>query len=100
MNVNLYVIEDYKNETALMPKKQSQNKPNFKRQISVFCFPSYVFCRPSSGPLSWSLPPVQASLLLCRGFSVLCFLMQPKLLNFHRKNSLTVWLNSVELSFL
>jgi len=34
MKVNLYVIEDYENETAFRPQKnkpkQSQNKPNFK----------------------------------------------------------------------
>ncbi len=29
MNVNLYVIEDYENETALRPKKTNPNKPNF-----------------------------------------------------------------------
>ncbi len=29
MNINLYVIEDYKNETAFRPKKQTQFKPNF-----------------------------------------------------------------------
>ncbi len=29
MNVNLYVIEDYENETAFRPKKQTQFKPNF-----------------------------------------------------------------------
>ena len=32
-------------------KKTNPNKPNFKRQISVFCFPPSVFCPPS-----WSLP--------------------------------------------
>ncbi len=31
MNVNLYVIEDYENETAFRPKKINPNKPNFKR---------------------------------------------------------------------
>jgi hypothetical protein len=30
MNVNLYVIEDYENETAFRPKKTNPNKPNFK----------------------------------------------------------------------
>jgi len=30
MNVNLYVIEDYENETALRPKKTNPIKPNFK----------------------------------------------------------------------
>ncbi len=27
MNANLYVIEDYENETALRPKKQTQTNP-------------------------------------------------------------------------
>jgi len=29
MNANLYVIEDYENETAFRPKKTNPNKPNF-----------------------------------------------------------------------
>ncbi len=29
MNANVYVIEDYENETALRPKKTNPNKPNF-----------------------------------------------------------------------
>ncbi len=29
MNVNLYVIEDYENETAFRPKKTNPNKANF-----------------------------------------------------------------------
>ncbi len=29
MNVNLYVIEDYENETAHRPKKTNPNKANF-----------------------------------------------------------------------
>jgi len=28
MNVNLYIIEDYENETALRPKKTNPNKAN------------------------------------------------------------------------
>ncbi len=28
MNVNLYIIEDYENETTLRPKKTNPNKPN------------------------------------------------------------------------
>ncbi len=32
MNANLYVIEDYENETAFRPKKTNPNKPNFKRR--------------------------------------------------------------------
>jgi len=30
MSANLYVIEDYENETAFRPKKTNPNKPNFK----------------------------------------------------------------------
>ena len=40
MNVNLYVIEDYENETAFRPKKQTQFKPNlFKGQneLKIAC---------------------------------------------------------------
>jgi hypothetical protein len=29
MSANLYVIEDYENETAFRPKKTNPNKPNF-----------------------------------------------------------------------
>ena len=62
MNANLYVIEDYENETAFRPRKTNPNKPNFKSEVrnqrSDICL------------LSWSLPPVQASLFLCRGSSV------------------------------
>ncbi len=31
MNANVYVIEDYENETTFRPKKTNPNKPNFKR---------------------------------------------------------------------
>jgi len=31
MSANVYVIEDYENETAFRPKKTNPNKPNFKR---------------------------------------------------------------------
>ena len=79
MSVNLYFIEDYENETTLRPKKTNPNKPNFKCQISVFCFLSSVL-----------------SLLS----SVLCSRMKPKLLNFHLKNSLTVGTNSVKYLYL
>ena len=34
MNVNLYVIKDYENDTALRPKKTNPNKPNFKPDVS------------------------------------------------------------------
>ena len=33
MNVNLYVIEDYDNETAFRPKKINPIKANFKRPL-------------------------------------------------------------------
>jgi hypothetical protein len=32
MNANVYVIEDYENETALRPQKTNPNKPNFKSE--------------------------------------------------------------------
>ncbi len=48
MSANLYVIEDYENETAFRPKKTNPIKPNFKSevrgQMSVFCLLSSVFC--------------------------------------------------------
>ncbi len=31
MNVKLYIIEDYENETAFRPKKTNPNKPNFRK---------------------------------------------------------------------
>jgi len=67
MNANVYLIEDYENETTLRPKKTNPNKPNFKRHISLFCSLESIVC--------------------CLQ-SVLCSRMKPKLLNFHRKNSL------------
>jgi len=30
MNVNLYVIEDYENETTFRPQKTNPNKPNLE----------------------------------------------------------------------
>ncbi len=55
MNVNLYVIEDYKNETALMPKKTNPIQTQFQTSdicllFSVFCFLSSVL-RPQSSVL-------------------------------------------------
>ncbi len=86
MNVNVYVIEDYENETTLSPKKTNPNKPNFKSAVRgqmseaksqiIYYLSSVLEFTPGAG-FSVSLP------------GVLCFLMQPKLLNFHRKNSLT-----------
>ncbi len=31
MNVNLYIIEDYENETAFRPQKTNPNKANFQK---------------------------------------------------------------------
>ncbi len=47
MNVNLYIIEDYENETTFRPKKnkpkQTQNKPNFKgKKMTVIDFNSLI----------------------------------------------------------
>ncbi len=36
MNVNLYIIEDYENETAFRPKKTNPNKPNL-RKAKIAC---------------------------------------------------------------
>jgi len=74
-NVTLFTTKDYENETAFRLRK---NKP--KQSQFVFCPPPSVLC---------FLPLV-----------VLCSRMKPKLLNFHRKNSLTVWLNSLKYLFL
>ncbi len=103
--------------TLTSPKKQTQfQTSDICLLFSVFCFLSSVFCRPFSVVrflssvleftqefIPGSHPPdsQQGS----AGFSaslpgVFCFLMQPKLLNFHRKNSLTVWLNSLKYRFL
>jgi hypothetical protein len=30
MNANVYIIEDYENETAIRPKKTNPNKPNIE----------------------------------------------------------------------
>ncbi len=35
MNVNLYLIEDYENETTLRPKKTNPNKPNSNPVLSA-----------------------------------------------------------------
>ncbi len=40
MNVNLYIIEDYENETAFRPKKTNPNKPNFfkgQNKLNIAC---------------------------------------------------------------
>ncbi len=40
MNVNLYVIEDYENETAFRPKKTNPNKANFfkgQNELKIAC---------------------------------------------------------------
>jgi hypothetical protein len=38
MNVNLYVIEDYENETALRPKKTKPKQTQFQRQKNAAAF--------------------------------------------------------------
>ncbi len=35
MNVNVYIIEDYDNETAFRPKKTNPNKPNSNPVLSA-----------------------------------------------------------------
>jgi len=35
MSANLYVIEDYENETTLRPKKTNPNKPNLVRRRRI-----------------------------------------------------------------
>jgi len=35
MNANLYVIEDYENETAFRPKKTNPNKANLVRRRRI-----------------------------------------------------------------
>jgi len=81
MNANVYLIEDYENETTLRPKKTNPNKPNLSSLVSL-CLRRRV------------------SSVLSLLSSVLCSLMKPKLLNFHPKKSLTAWLNSVKYPFL
>ncbi len=120
MNVNLYVIKEYENETAFKLQKNKPNSNPICRPSSVLEFTQEFI--PGSHPpdsqqgsagFSVSLPGVFCLLssVLCFLFcllssvfcplsSVLCFLMQPKLLNFHRKNSLTVGTNSVKYLFL
>jgi hypothetical protein len=70
MNLNLYVIEDYENETAFRPKKTNPNKPNFKREDGLSAYytrdchspPGYGegLCRDESG-----LPMTRAKDELC-----------------------------------
>ena len=70
MNVNLYVIEDYENETAFRLKKTNPNKPNFKRGDGLSAYytrdchspPGYGegLCRDESG-----LPMTRAKDELC-----------------------------------
>ncbi len=49
MSANVYVIEDYENETAFRPKKTNPNKPNFfKGQNELRAYPNNrVVLRPS-----------------------------------------------------
>jgi len=79
MNANVYVIEDYENEPPSGPRKTNPIKPNFSTPLFR------VLCT-LRGP---GLDSDQRA-------GILCSRMKPKLLNFHRKNSLTVCLNSVK----
>jgi len=95
MNVNLYIIEDYENETAYRPKKTNPIKPCPERiefTLSVI---------EGNGPISYRKSEVRCLYFVFRLlYSVLCFLMKPKLLNFPVKNSLTGLCNSVKYPFL
>jgi hypothetical protein len=86
MNANAFSTMNYKD---FIPLAGYKNKPK-QSQFQIGSQKSDVRSQKPDYLLS----------VLCSLFSVLCFLMQPKLLNFHRKNSLTAWLNSVKLSFL
>ena len=79
MNANAFLQKDYENDTTLRPQK---NKPK-QTQFQI-------------GSQMSDVRSQKPDYLL----SVLCFLMQPKLLNFHHKNSLTVGPNSVKYLFL
>ena len=59
MNVNLYVIEDYENETAFRLKKTNPNKPNLKRakmNLNIYSAKEYenILCIPNQGKHSLS----------------------------------------------
>jgi len=59
MNVNLYVIEDYENETAFRLKKTNPNKPNSKRakmNLNIYSAKEYenILCIPNQGKHSLS----------------------------------------------
>ncbi len=76
INANLYFIEDYENISCWRPQKNKPKQTQF--QTRVLTHRSDV----------------------CLLSSVLCSRMQPKLLNFLLKNSLTVGTNSVKYLFL
>ncbi len=86
MNVNVYYIKDYQISSRWPDIKTNPIQTQFQigSQKSEFR----------------SQKPDYLLSVLCSLFSVLCFLMQPKLLNFHRKNSLTVRGNSLKYLFL
>ncbi len=57
MNVNLYVIEDYENETAFRPKKTNPNKANFfkgQNELKIACQKS------GHTPLDWDCREIVA----------------------------------------
>jgi len=87
------------------PKKQTQNKPNFRNakiNENLFATKDYenetAFrlrkYKPNSNPIC------RPSSVLCRPSSVARFRMKPKLLNFPCKNSLTGLCNSIKYPFL
>jgi len=39
MSANIFITKDYENETPFQPKKQTQNKPNFR--ILCLAFPPF-----------------------------------------------------------
>ncbi len=51
MNANVYVIEDYENDTAFRPKKtnpiQSQSKPILERMNVNFCAKGHYESKPT-----------------------------------------------------
>ncbi len=102
---NPYNTKDYENKWWRKVRKNKPNsnpiKPNLKRakmNINLTLTKDYRkkydfvvrINQPKTNPISNRKSEVR-----CLS-SVLCFLMQPKLLNFHHKNSLTVGTNSVK----
>ena len=97
MSANIFITKDYENEPPSGPKKQTQTNPisNVRYLSSVLEFTQEF--------IPGSHPPDSQQGSACFSVSlpgVVRFLMQPKLLNFHRKNSLTGLCNSVKYRFL